>query len=129
MGNKITQQQASEKAGAILAALKGENSQTANVDVSFILYLTELIANRGSVDDPALSRELVNDLIAAMMQHGINMHDWPLILSHLVKALHMVILYNIPEEYQERAAQLTAEDLLQGFDRTRKEYHALMGIG
>ncbi len=129
MGNTITQEQASEKAGEILSALKGGSSQTENVDVSFMLYLTELIANRGSVDDPSLSRELVNDLIAAMMQHGINMHDWPLILGHLVKALHMIILYNIPEEYQEQAVRLTADDLLRGFDRTRKEYHVLMGIG
>jgi len=128
MGGKITQQQASEKAGEILCALKGENQETENVDVSFILYLTEIISNRGTVEDPPYSREMVNDIVAAMMKHGVNMHDWPLIISQLVKALHTVILYNIPDCYHEKAVEIAAEDLKKGFADTRKEYFALLGV-
>ena len=128
MGGKITQQQASEKAGEILRALKGENQATENVDVSFILYLTEVISNRGTVEEPPYSREMVNDIIAAMMKHGVNMHDWPLIISQLVKALHTVILYNIPDCYHEKAVEIAAKDLEKGFAATRKEYFALLGV-
>jgi hypothetical protein len=128
MGGKITQQQASEKAGEILRALKGENQATENVDVSFILYLTEVISNRGTVEEPPYSREMVNDIIAAMMKHGVNMHDWPLIISQLLKALHTVILYNIPDCYHEKAVEIAATDLEKGFAATRKEYFALLGV-
>jgi len=128
MGGKITQQQASEKAGEILCALKGEDQAMKNVDVSFILYLTEIISNRGTVEDPPYSREMVNDIIAAMMKHDVNMHDWPLIISQLVKALHTVILYNIPDCYHETAVEIAATDLKKGFAATRKEYFALLGV-
>ncbi|MRR57687.1 MAG: hypothetical protein EG824_05690 [Deltaproteobacteria bacterium] len=128
MGGKITQQQASEKAGEILCALKGESQETENVDVSFILYLTEIISNRGTVEDPPYSREMVNDIVAAMMKHGVNMHDWPLIITQLVKALHTVILYNIPDCYHEKAVEIVAEDLKKGFADTRNEYFALLGV-
>jgi hypothetical protein len=70
---------------------------------------------------------MVNDIVAAMMKHGVGMHDWPLLLEHLVKALHMVILYNIPDVYQTKAAELAAHDVMKGFDTTRKEYLTLMG--
>jgi len=128
MSGKITQQQASEKAAKILSALKDGNLETNNIDVSFILYLTEIISNRGTVEEPAFSREMVNDIVAAMMKHGVNMHDWPLIISQLVKALHTVILYNIPDCYHEKAVELAAEELRKGFDTTRKEYFALLGV-
>jgi hypothetical protein len=128
MGEKITQKQASDKASEILTALKRGDSQTENIDVSFILYLTEIISNRGTVAEPALSRDMVNDIIAAMMKHGVNMHDWPLIISQLIKALHMVVLYNIPDIYQEQAVRLATDELLEGFEQTRKEYYALLGI-
>jgi hypothetical protein len=128
MGGKITQQQASDKAGEILCALKGENQATENVDVSFILYLTEIISNRGTVEEPPYSREMVNDIIAAMMKHGVNMHDWPLIISQLVTALHTVILYNIPDCYHEKAVEIAANDLKKGFAATRKDYFALLGV-
>jgi hypothetical protein len=128
MAGKITQQQASEKAGEILCALKGTNQETENVDVSFILYLTEIISNRGTVEEPPYSREMVNDIVAAMMKHGVNMHDWPLIISQLIKALHTVILYNIPDCYHEKALEIAAEDLKKGFADTRKEYFALLGV-
>ncbi|MDD2336477.1 MAG: hypothetical protein PHD01_07845 [Geobacteraceae bacterium] len=128
MSGKITQQQASEKAAEILNALKDGNLETNNIDVSFILYLTEIISNRGTVEKPAYSREMVNDIVAAMMKYGVNMHDWPLIISQLVKALHTVILYNIPDCYHEKAVELTAEELRTGFEATRKEYFALLGV-
>ena len=128
MSGKITQQQASAKAAEILNALKNGNQETENVDVSFILYLTEIISNRGTIKEPALSREMVNDIIAAMMKHGVNMHDWPLIISQLIKALHTVILYNIPDCYHEKAVKLAAKELQDGFDTSRKEYFALLGI-
>jgi hypothetical protein len=128
MGGKITQQQASEKAVEILSALKGGSLEVENIDVSFVLYLTEIISNRGTVEEPALSREMVNDIIAAMMKHGVNMHDWPLIIAHLVKALHTVILYNIPDCYQEQAVELAAQQLQKGFDTSRKEYLEILGI-
>lgn len=128
MGEKITQQQASDKAGEILCALKGENQAMENVDVSFVLYLTEIISNRGTVEEPPYSRDMVNDIIAAMMKHGVNMHDWPLIISQLVKALHTVILYNIPDCYHEKAVEIAATDLEKDFAATRKEYFALLGV-
>lgn len=128
MGGKITPPQASEKAWEIISALKGDSGREEKVDPSFALYLTELITNRGTVEEPALSREMVNDIIAAMMKHGVNMHDWPIIIAQLLKALHMAILYNIPEVYQVRAVELAAEDLRKGFETTRKEYLALMGV-
>ncbi|MDD2321418.1 MAG: hypothetical protein PHO83_15345 [Geobacteraceae bacterium] len=128
MGGKITQQQASDKATEILSALKGGSLEVENIDVSFILYLTELISNRGTVEEPTLSRELVNDIIAAMMKHGVNMHDWPLIISQLLKALHTVILYNIPDCYQEKAVELAAEELQKGFETSKKEYFELLGV-
>jgi len=128
MGDKITPPEASEKAWEILSALKGESGKEENVDASFILYLTELITNRGTVEDPALSREMVTDIVAAMMKHGVNMHDWPLIMAHLIKALHTVILYNIPDIYHEKAVELAGDDLRKGFDATRKEYLALLGV-
>ncbi len=129
MGGKITPPEASEKAWEILKALRGESGKEEPVDASFILYLTELITNRGTVEEPTLSREMVNDILAAMMKHGVNMHDWPLIIAHLTKALHTVILYNIPEVYQERAVELAADDLRTRFDATRREYLALLGVG
>lgn len=128
MGAKITPPQASEKAWEIINALKGGSGREETVDASFTLYLTELITSRGTMEEPALSRELVNDVIAAMMKHGVNMHDWPLIIDHLLKSLHMVILYNIPEVYQEKAVELAAEDLRKRFGATRQEYLALMGV-
>lgn len=128
MGGKITPPQASEKAWEIINALKGGSGKEENVDASFALYLTELITNRGTIEKPVLSREMVNDVIAAMMKHGVNMHDWPLIIAQLVKALHMAVLYNIPEVYQTRAVELAAEDLRNGFETTRREYLALMGV-
>lgn len=128
MGDKITPPEASEKAWEILKALRGESGKEQPVDASFILYLTELITNRGTVEEPKLSREMVNDIIAAMMKHGVNMHDWPLIIAQLLKALHTVILYNIPEVYQERAVELAAAEFRDGFDTTRKEYLALLGV-
>lgn len=128
MGEKITPPEASEKAWEILKALRGESGKEQPVDASFILYLTELITNRGTVEEPKLSREMVNDIIAAMMKHGVNMHDWPLIIAQLLKALHTVILYNIPEVYQEKAVELAAEDFRKGFDATRKEYLELLGV-
>jgi hypothetical protein len=127
MSGKISQQQASAKAAEILTALKDGNPETENVDISFIFYRTEIISNRGTVEEPALSREMVNDIIAAMMRHGVNMHDWPLINSQLVKTLHTVILYNIPDCYHEKAVELTANEMQSGFDATRKEYFALPG--
>lgn len=128
MGEKITQTEASDKAWEILSALKEEGSGNENVDVSFILYLTEIISTRGTLEDPSLSREMVNDIIAAMMNHGVGMHDWPLIIAQLVKALHTVILYNIPDIYQEKAVELAAKDLRNDFDKTRKEYFKLLGV-
>jgi hypothetical protein len=128
MGDKITPPEASEKAWEILSALKGGSDKEETVDASFTLYLTELITNRGNVEDPALSRDMVNDIIAAMMKHGVNMHDWPLIIAHLIKALHTVILYNIPDIYHEKAVELAGDDLTKGFGTTRKEYFALLGI-
>ena len=128
MSGKITQPQASEKAAEILSALKDGNLETDNIDVSFILYLTEIISNRGTVEEPAYSREMVNDIVAAMMKHGVNMHDWPLIISQLVKALHTVILYNIPDCYHDKAVELAAEEVQKGFAATRKEYFALLGV-
>lgn len=128
MSERITQQQASDKANEILTALKDGNNEIQNIDVSFILYLTEIISNRGTVEEPKLSREMVNDIIAAMMKYNVNMHDWPLIITHLVKALHTVILYNIPDCYQEKAVDLTAEELLKGFAASRKEYFEILGV-
>jgi hypothetical protein len=128
MSEKISQQEASAKASEILTALKDGNTAIENIDVSFILYLTEIISNRGTVEEPALSREMVNDVIAAMMKHGVNMHDWPLIISQLIKALHTVILYNIPDCYHEKAVELAAKELQDGFDTSRKEYFTLLGI-
>lgn len=128
MSEKISQQEASAKASEILTALKDGNTAIENIDVSFILYLTEIISNRGTVEEPALSREMVNDIIAAMMKHGVNMHDWPLIISQLIKALHTVILYNIPDCYHEKAVELAAKELQDGFDTSRKEYFTLLGI-
>ncbi|MRR54310.1 MAG: hypothetical protein EG822_07345 [Deltaproteobacteria bacterium] len=128
MSGKISQQQASAKAAEILSALKDGSSEIENIDVSFILYLTEIISNRGTVEEPELSREMVNDIIAAMMKHGVNMHDWPQIISQLVKALHTVILYNIPDCYHEKAVALAAKELQDGFVGSRKEYFALLGV-
>ncbi|MEA5115396.1 MAG: hypothetical protein VB050_15380 [Geobacteraceae bacterium] len=128
MGGKITQKEASDKAWEILSALKGGEKGNENVDVSFILYLTEIISTRGTLEEPSLSREMVNDIVAAMMKHGVGMHDWPLIIAQLVKALHTVILYNIPDVYQEKAVELAADDLENGFDKTRKEYFKLLGV-
>lgn len=128
MAGKITQQEAADKAWEILKALKGGNDSKENIDVSFILYLTEIISTRGSLEDPVLSRDMVNDIVAAMMKHGVGMHDWPLIVAQLVKALHTVILYNIPDIYQERAVALAADDLKDGFEKTRKEYFELLGV-
>lgn len=128
MSERITQQQASEKANEILSTLKDGINEIQNIDVSFILYLTEIISNRGTLEEPKLSREMVNDIIAAMMKHGVNMHDWPLIITQLVKALHMVILYNIPDCYQEKAVDLAAEELRKKFDTSRKEYFEILGV-
>jgi hypothetical protein len=128
MSAKISQKQASDKAWEILSALKGDNKEDQLVDPSFTLYLTEIISTRGTVEEPALSRDMVNDIVAAMMKHGVGMHDWPLIIDHLVKALHTVILYNIPDVYQEKAVELAAEELARGFAGTRKEYFTLLGI-
>ncbi len=128
MAGKITQREAADKAWEILKALKGGNDGKENIDVSFTLYLTEIISTRGSIDDPVLSRDMVNDIVAAMMKHGVGMHDWPLIIAQLVKALHTVILYNIPDSYQERAVALAADDLKNGFEKTRKEYFELLGV-
>jgi hypothetical protein len=128
MQEKITMKEASDKAWEILSALKGENGKDEPVDPSFTLYLTEIIMTRGNVEPARLSREMVNDIVAAMMKHGVGMHDWPLILEQLVKALHMVILYNIPDVYQEKAAELMASDVKKGFEATRKEYLSLMGV-
>ncbi len=121
MAGKITQKEASDKAWEILKALKGGNEDRENVDVSFTLYLTEIISTRGNIEDPVLSRDMVNDIVAAMMKHGVSMHDWPLIIAQLLKALHTVILYNIPDIYQEQAVALAADDLKTGFEKTRKE--------
>jgi len=128
MSGKISQEQASEQAWEILSALKGSNTEDQLVDPSFTLYLTEIIATRGTVAEPSLSRDMVNDIVAAMMKHNVGMHDWPLIIAHLLKALHTVILYNIPDVYQEKAVELAAEELSKGFAGTRKEYHTLLGI-
>ncbi len=128
MQEKITMKEASDKAWEILSALKGEDGKDEPVDPSFTLYLTEIIMTRGNVEPARLSREMVNDIVAAMMKHGVGMHDWPLILEQLVKALHMVILYNIPDVYQEKAAELLASDVKKGFEATRKEYLSLMGV-
>lgn len=128
MGGKISQKDASDKAWEILSALKGGRSGNDNVDASFTLYLTEIISTRGTLEEPSLSREMVNDIVAAMMKHGVGMHDWPLIIAQLVKALHTVILYNIPDVYQEKAVELAADDLENGFDKTRKEYFKLLGV-
>lgn len=128
MEEKMTMREASDKAWEILSALKGQNGKSETVDPSFTLYLTEIIMNRGAAAPTGLSREMVNDLIAAMMKHGVGMHDWPLILRQLVKALHMVILYNIPDVYQEKAVELAAHDVMAEFDETRKEYLTLMGV-
>ena len=128
MAGKITQQEAADKAWEILKALKGGNDSTENIDVSFTLYLTEIISTRGNIEDPVLSRDMVNDIVAAMMRHGVGMHDWPLIIAQLVKALHTVILYNIPDIYQERAVALAADNLKNGFEKTRKEYFELLGV-
>lgn len=127
MEEKMTMREASDKAWEILSALKGENGKDEAVDPSFTLYLTEILMTRGNVEPAALSREMVNDIIAAMMKHGVGMHDWPLILEQLVKAFHMVILYNIPDVYQEKAAELAAQEVMKRFDETRKEYLTLMG--
>jgi hypothetical protein len=127
MEDKLTMQGASDKAWEILSALKGDNGKDDPVDPSFTLYLTEIIMNRGTVAPAGLSREMVTDIVSAMMKHGVGMHDWPMILEQLVKALHMVILYNIPDVYQEKAVELAAQDLLKGFDATRAEYLTLMG--
>jgi len=128
MQEKITMKDASDKAWEILSALKGEDGKDDPVDPSFTLYLTEIIMTRGNVEPARLSREMVNDIVAAMMKHGVGMHDWPLILEQLVKALHMVILYNIPDVYQEKAVELMASDVKKGFEATRKEYLSLMGV-
>jgi len=128
MQEKITMKEASDKAWEILSALKGEDGKDEPVDPSFTLYLTEIIMTRGNVEPARLSREMVNDIVAAMMKHGVGMHDWPLILEQLVKALHMVILYNIPDVYQEKAVELMASDVKKGFEATRKEYLSLMGV-
>jgi hypothetical protein len=127
MEDKLTMQGASDKAWEIVSALKGDNGKEELVDPSFTLYLTEIIMNRGSVAPARLSREMVTDIVSAMMKHGVGMHDWPLILEQLVKALHMVILYNIPDVYQEKAVELAAQDLMKGFATTRTEYLTLMG--
>jgi len=58
----------------------------------------------------------------------VNMHDWPLIICQLVKALHTVVLYNIPDCYHEKAVEIAAEDLKKGVADTRKEYFALLGV-
>jgi hypothetical protein len=127
MEEKLTMREASDKAWETLNALKGDNGKDDPVDPSFILYLTEIIMNRGAAAPTGLSREMVNDITCAMMKYGVGMHDWPLILLQLVKALHMVILYNIPEVYQEKAVELAADDVVKGFEVTRKEYLTLMG--
>lgn len=128
MQEKLTMKEASDKAWEILCALKGENGKDEPVDPSFTLYLTEIIMTRGNVEPARLSREMVTDIVAAMMKHGVGMHDWPLIMEQLVKALHMVILYNIPDVYQEKAAELMASDVKKGFEATRKEYLSMMGV-
>jgi hypothetical protein len=128
MGGKITQKEAADKAWEILSALKGEQNDPQQVDPSFTLYLTEIIATRGHTEEPSLSRDMVNDIVAAMMKHGVGMHDWPLIIGHLVKALHTVILYNIPDVYQEKAVELAAGSLEKDFAQTRKEYFDLLGV-
>lgn len=128
MGNNVTPAEASEKAFEILSALKGGTTKEELVDTSFILYLTEIIVNRGTTGDTPLSMEMVNDIIAAMMKHGVGMHDWPRIIAQLVKTLHAVILYNIPDVYQEKAAELASDDLKAGFEATRDEYLTIMGV-
>lgn len=128
MEENMTMREASDKAWEILNALKGDNGKADPVDPSFILYLTEIIMNRGTFAPTGLSREMVNDITCAMMKHGVGMHDWPLILMQLVKALHMVILYNIPEVYQEKAVELAAHEVMKEFDVTKKEYLTLMGV-
>jgi hypothetical protein len=128
MGEKITPAEASEKAFEILSALKGGSTKEELVDTSFTLYLTEIIVNRGTDADAPLSMAMVNDVVAAMMKHGVGMHDWPQIIAQLVKTLHAVILYNIPDVYQEKAAELASDDLKAGFGATREEYFSLMGV-
>jgi hypothetical protein len=128
MGEKITPAEASERAFDILSSLKGGTTKEEPVDPSFILYLTEIIVNRGTTGDAPLSMEMVNDIIAAMMKHGVDMHDWPRIIAQLVKTIHAVILYNIPDVYREKAAELASDDLKAGFDATRDEYLTIMGV-
>ena len=128
MGEKITPAKASEKAFEILSALKGGSAKEELVDTSFTLYLTEILVNRGTDEEKPLSMAMVNDIIAAMMKHGVGMHDWPQIIAQLVKTLHAVILYNIPDVYQEKAAELASNDLKSGFEATREEYFAIMGV-